>query len=241
MNRNIFKIIAGLVVLGGVAAVIILAYIYFSGGSGKASEEISAPTLEASASGLLFRIVPEESEVRFVIDEELQGRPNTVVGRTDQVAGDILIDRNTPANSQIGTIRVNVRTLLTDNEFRNRAIRSQILESAKDEYEFSQFAPTRIDGLPERVAVGDTFSFIVTGNLTVRNITKEVTFQASVTAVSETQITGTASAQVLRSDFELQIPNVPGVANVTNEVQLEIDFVAELVTEDATPTPTPGG
>jgi polyisoprenoid-binding protein YceI len=240
MNRNILKIIAGLATLGVVVAVVALAYIYFSGGSGKASEEISAPTLEAAVSGQVFRLISEESEVRFTLNEELQGQPKTVVGRTNQVAGDILIDRNTPANSQVGTIRINMRTLSTDNEMRNRAIRGQILESAKDEYEFTEYVPTRVEGLPESVAVGDTFSFTVVGNLTVRNITTEVTFQTSVTAISEMQITGTASAQVLRSDFELQIPNVPGVANVTNEVLLEIDFVAELVTEDTAPTPTPG-
>lgn len=139
MNRNILKIIAGLATLGVVVAVVALAYIYFSGGSGKASEEISAPTLEAAVSGQVFRLISEESEVRFTLNEELQGQPKTVVGRTNQVAGDILIDRNTPANSQVGTIRINMRTLSTDNEMRNRAIRGQILESAKDEYEFTEY------------------------------------------------------------------------------------------------------
>ena len=45
--------------------------------------------------------------------------------------------------------------------------------------------------------------------------------------VSEDRIEGSGSAVVLRSDFGLQIPSVPNVANVSDEVILEIDFVAE--------------
>jgi hypothetical protein len=37
---------------------------------------------------------------------------------------------------------------------------------------------------------------------------------------------GSAEATVLRSDFQLTIPNAPGVANVSDEVQLSLDFEA---------------
>ncbi|MBX3055144.1 MAG: hypothetical protein KF770_01610 [Anaerolineae bacterium] len=46
------------------------------------------------------------------------------------------------------------------------------------------------------------------------------------TAVSATQLTGTATATVSRGDYGLQIPSVPNVANVEEEVELIIDFVA---------------
>jgi len=267
--NNLSKIIAALAALVVLVVVGVGVYVYVSGGSGEASEPITAPTLEprpateeaamteesameeaaateetvteeaaaeeatateeVATSDLLFRIDPEQSEVRFILEEDLRGVRTTVVGTTNQVAGDILIDRANPANSVIGTIRINVRTLATDNDFRNRAIRGQILESARDEYEFSEFVPTGISGMPASVNVGDTFSFSITGDLTVRNITQAVTFNAEVTASTEDRIEGKASAVVLRSDYDLQIPNVPSVANVTNEVTLEIDFVASLV------------
>jgi hypothetical protein len=44
--------------------------------------------------------------------------------------------------------------------------------------------------------------------------------------VSASQIAGTATATVKRSDFNLTIPSVPNVANVGEEVTLQIDFVA---------------
>ncbi len=197
-----------------------------------ATEEVAPPAAptEVQAGGegtaVLYRITPDESEVRFIIHEELLNTPATVVGRTDQVTGDIIADYSHPANSQVGTIRINARTLLTDNEFRNRALRNQILQSAQDAYEFITFTPTTLEGLPESVTPGEPFSFQITGDLTVRDVTRPVTFTATVTPVSEGRLEGTASAQVLRSDFGLTIPSVPGVANVTNDVTLEIDFVA---------------
>jgi hypothetical protein len=45
-------------------------------------------------------------------------------------------------------------------------------------------------------------------------------------SVSETQIAGIASAIIARSDYGLTIPSVPNVANVEEEVELYIDFVA---------------
>src|SRR5690606_26035007 len=100
----------------------------------------------------VYRIVPEASEVRFVIDEVLRGSPYTVVGTTSEVAGDIAVDTTTPSNTEVGTIRVNARTLTTDSDQRNRALRSFILKSADDAYEFVEFQPTALEGLPESVA-----------------------------------------------------------------------------------------
>lgn len=178
----------------------------------------------------LFRIVAAESEARFNIDEDLRGNRITVVGVTDQVAGDIIVDYVNPAGSQVGTIRVNMRTLATDNMFRNQALRAQILQSSQDEFEFADFVPTALEGMPDGpVAAGDTLTFQITGDLTIRNVTRTVTFEATVTVDSDSRITGLATAEVLYADFNLTIPEVPGVANISDEVIIEIDFVAELV------------
>jgi len=183
------------------------------------------PTVETAAP-VTFNIVPEESQVTFTLEEDLRGVRTVVVGTTDQVAGQIQIDFADPSASRMGSIRINIRTLETDTEFRNRAIRSEILQSAKPDYEFSDFTPKTITGLPESVAVGDTFTFQVTGDLPLAGVTREVTFDVTLTVVSETRIEGTGTALVLLSDYGLQIPSVPSVANVTDEVALEIQFVA---------------
>ncbi|MDX2163707.1 MAG: YceI family protein [bacterium] len=229
-------IVIGIVVVAliGVAAV---AALLIAGGSGEASQAITAPTLAASTAGetTVFSIVPEESEVRFSLGEDLRGERVTVVGTTDQVAGQLEVDFATPANSEIGVIRINVRTLRTDNEFRDRAIRGFVLQSAEDRFEFAQFMPNTLTGMPESVTLGEPFTFQITGDLQLREIMQPVTFDVTVTPISETRIEGTASATVTRAQYELTIPNAPGVANVSEEVLLEIDFVAVAGAAETTP------
>jgi len=66
----------------------------------------------------------------------------------------------------------------------------------------------------------------MTGDLKIRDVTKSVTFDVTAQGSSLTQISGTAKANVNRSDYNLTIPSVPNVANVGEQVALQIDFVA---------------
>ena len=99
------------------------------------------------------------------------------------MAGQIAIDPANPAATQLGQIVVNARTLATDNEFRNRALRNQILDT--NTYEFVTFQPTELVGLPDAATVGQPFSFQVVGDLTIKDVTQPVTFDVTVTPVSE--------------------------------------------------------
>lgn len=188
--------------------------------------EATAETAAAAQTLVVFNIAPDQSQVSFTLTEELRGQPTTVVGTTDQVAGQIGVNFGNPSASQVGEIRINARTLATDQEMRNRTIRGQILQSAQDQYEFISFKPTALTGLPDSVTIGTPFSFQLTGDLTIRDVTKPVTFDVTVTPDSDAKISGTAKTTVQRADFSLTIPNVPMVANVSEDVQLQIDFVA---------------
>ena len=198
-------------------------------GSEEAATTTASTTSEVATSResatTLFEIVPEESEVRFVIDEVLNGTPTTVVGTTDQVAGQLAIDTANVGNTQIGVIQINARTLATDSDMRNRAISNRILYT--DDYEYITFTPTAVTGLPERVDVGDVLTFQVTGDLTIREVTQRVTFDMQVTAVAENRLEGSATATIAYADFDISIPNVPSVTDVSDTVSLQIDFAAE--------------
>jgi polyisoprenoid-binding protein YceI len=187
--------------------------------------QAAAPTATTSAGGglVVYQIVQEESSVSFSIDEILRGSPYTAVGKTNQVAGEIAVDFDNAA-VQLGVIQVNARTLQTDSTFRDRAIRNEILDTGT--YEMITFTPKSIDGLPQSAQPGDEVSVSITGDLTIRNITQEATFAGQVRLVSMDRLEGTVTATVLRSDYQLVIPNVPNVADVSNDVHLEIQFVA---------------
>ena len=174
-----------------------------------------------------FSIVAAESQATFTLEEDLRGARTTVVGATNDVAGVINVNLADPAASSIGTIIINARTLETDNSFRNRAVRSQILKSAQDAYEFIVFEPRELNNFSaDSIAVGETIAFDVSGDLTVVDVTRTVTFAAEVTLDSETQLSGAATVNVLHGDFGLTIPDVPSVANVTDDVDLTLRFVA---------------
>jgi polyisoprenoid-binding protein YceI len=178
----------------------------------EASSQEDEPVEEISASLFTFEIVPAESEARFVIDEVLRGAPKTVVGTTDQVAGQLALDPVDLSSAQVGTIQVNARTLVTDSDFRNRAVKNRILLT--DNYEFVTFTPTEVIGLPETGAVGETYTFQIAGDLTITDVTRPVTFDAVATATSEAQIEGTATTAFPYTDFELFIPDAPAVDTV---------------------------
>jgi polyisoprenoid-binding protein YceI len=213
--------LVGLLVIAGIGAFL------FLGGSvpEQASGPITAPELASSdPEAITFEIVPEESEARFFIDEVLRGEPVTVIGTTDQIAGQIAIDPDNPAETNAGPIRINARTFVTDSSQRNRAINNFILQT--NQFEFIEFTPTGLQGLPGAVTVGQPFTFQATGDLTIRDVTKPVTFEITVTPVSETRLEVTAKSTIQRADYNLTIPSVPFVADVGEVVQLEIDFVA---------------
>lgn len=186
-------------------------------------DETGDPT-ESAGEAARLQIEQGESEARFLIGEILRGQENTVVGATDQVAAEIAVDFDNPAASQLGEVRVNARTFVTDNSLRNRAIANRILDAGS--FEFVTFSPTNISGLPESVTFGDSFEVQIVGDLTIKDITNEVTFEATITPVSEERLEGFASTTISWADFGLSIPNVPQVAGVDEELTLEIEFVA---------------
>lgn len=188
------------------------------------AEESVEQTSNESQGLLVYQIIPGESHVRFELDEDLRGLRNTVVGSTDQVAGELAVDLADLSATQVGTLQINARTLATDNEFRNRAVKNDILNT--NEYEFITFAPSAINGLPDSAAVGQTVAFTIDGDLTIRDLTHAETFDVEVTAVSAEELSGTATAVIQRVNYNLNIPSVPNVANVEEEVELYIDFIA---------------
>ncbi len=127
------------------------------------------------------------------------------------------------STAKVGEILINARTLATDDDRRNQAIRNRILFT--DQYEFIRFTPTRIIGLQGTAEVGKPFTFQVEGDLTIRDVTKTVVFELSITGETTDRLSGTAKAVIKRADFNLNIPDVPFVADVGEEITLEIDLV----------------
>lgn len=180
------------------------------------------------AGGLALVIVPEESEARFIIDEVLAGADNIVIGTTTAVEGVITADKDNPAAVSVSAVKVDMSTLSTDSSFRNRAIKDFILQTGDPDNQFATFEPTGYQGLPESITIGESFTFQITGNLTIHGLTQEETFEVTLTPVSETRIEGTATlSDVTYADYGVKVLRLPTqVASVEDTVTLELSFVA---------------
>jgi polyisoprenoid-binding protein YceI len=231
-------------IAGAVAVVVVL------GGIAYAFRPLTAPTQPASPipvaddqvpaeqmqtkpedmnGASVFRIVSEKSVVEFNLHEVLRGEDFLVIGSSTQVTGDIALNTQNPSASTVGKISVNARTIQTDAENRDRMIGRFILESEKPEYEFITFTPTKIEGMPGTIKVGDAFAVTITGDLKIRDIVKSVTFTGTVALDAEDRLTGSFEGKIQRGDYQLVIPDVPFVASVQEEVTLKIRFDAKKI------------
>ncbi len=152
------------------------------------------------------------SEVRFFIDEELRGSPFTVVAVNTSVAGSFVVDPEGPTLVDGGQIVIGAADFVTDSDLRNGAIDRFILQPStfpEITFDIATATPTE-----------------VSGTLTIRDIPNDVTFETSLEGDALAYVfTGTAIVD--RTLWELNIPSVPFVATVSEEVTLEFDFVIE--------------
>lgn len=216
-------------VVAGFLIIAAIWYVFLRPSQEKYQPPAIIPLTATGPDATLFEIVPNESGVRFTIDELLRGQPKTVVGVTRLVTGQIALNPDDLRSAQVGVIQANARSFYTDDAFRDEALQTFIIDSTT--FPLVTFAPTDIDGLPERIEVGKTAVFSLSGDLTIRDITRLVTFDCTAVLISPTRLEGSAAATINRADFGLIIPQVAQVANVGESFLIEIEFVATAVEE----------
>ena len=190
-----------------------------------APEPAAAP---APAAAQVYRIDATQSKASYTVSETfLDGnRIVDAVGVTSAVAGDILIDRTTPANSQVGEIVVDISQLTSDSNRRDNAIRRQWLESAK--YPLATFSNAVISELPAELREGTPFSFKITGDMKLHDTTQPMTWDVTMTLQGD-GLTGTATTAFKMSSFNVDPPDIAGVLTVEDDVALTLDIVANAV------------
>lgn len=232
IGRSI-AVAAGLVVVvAAIAAINLSIYVYGAparnntASSGSSATATIAPTLAPSTGGVIFTLDASASKASFTTHEVLLGQPNTVVGTTTGVTGQALVNQSAPSKSEVGVIRVDLTGLATDSDLRNRTIQNRILETGLSGNQYATFTAKSIAGMPSAVAIGQQISFTLTGDLTIHQVTRTATFAVTATLTSANTLTGHAQTTVNYSDFNITIPNVPNVSDVSNATILALDFTA---------------
>lgn len=173
-----------------------------------------------------FRIIPEQSTVSYSVGEIFfneNNRFNLAVGTTQQVNGEVFVNMTHPEQSSVGTITVDISTFHSDSSRRDNAIRNRWLESAT--YPLATFVPTEVSGLSADVQAGETLNLQITGDMTVREVTRPVTFDVQVKLEND-MLQGTATSEVLMTDFGFPPPDIAGMLKAEDKVKIDFTFTA---------------
>ena len=125
--------------------------------------------------------MPQELQVNYEVGETFLDQGNvfaTAIGITKGISGDVTIDYTNPQNSTIGTITVDISQFTSDSNRRYNAIRDRFLELSR--FPLATFTPTSIEGLPAVGEEGVDYPLKITGDLSVKETTKQVTFDATI-------------------------------------------------------------
>jgi polyisoprenoid-binding protein YceI len=180
----------------------------------------------ASAGAKTYVIQPDKSKVSYSVGETFfreGNRFNTAIGTTNSLNGEITLDHSKPSQSKVGDLTVNIEQFKSDSDRRDNKIRQQWLESSK--FPMVTFKPTSISGLSDGATEGAPVTFQVTGDTTIRDTTKPLTFDVTATLNGDT-LTGTATTKLKMTDFGFQPPDIAGMLKAENDVTINIEFVA---------------
>ncbi len=202
---------------------------------GEAAGEAAGAAAGAAIAGVhTYIIVPEESEARYLATEEffadalekygINAGFGDAVGVTQAIEGQLTLDFDDLSNA-LGEngFTVQMNTFVTGRRTRDNWIRTD--GPRFNDYPEATFVATAIDGAPASYAEGEEVSFQLTGDLTIREVTRPTTFDVTARLEGNT-LTGTAGTRILLTDFEIEPPSFINTLTVDNEVGLEVDFTA---------------
>jgi len=193
-----------------------------------ATEEPTAASATSAPAAVvvMYKIVPGESSLQYEVGETFINDDNrfaVAVGVTPQVDGEITLDRSAPQNSKLGTITADISQFKSDSGRRDNAIRDRFIQTAL--YPTVTFVPNQIEGLPETYQDGQEIPLKISGDLTIREVTKPVTFDAVVRLEGD-QLSGQAITTILMSDFEFGPISIGGILNTEDQAKVTLTFVA---------------
>ena len=171
-------------------------------------------------------LVPDQSEVRYRVREQLAGvsLPSDAVGATKALSGTIVGRMDGTIVSEKSIFQVDLRPLKSDEAIRDNFIGRSVLETAR--FPYATFVPTSAPGLALALPDPGELAFKLVGNLTIRDVTKPVTWDVTGQVVGNTA-TGQASTTFTFEDFNLTQPHVSRVLSIVDSIRLELDLTLQ--------------
>ena len=185
-----------------------------------------------------FAIVPGQSKASYLANEEffagalnlLGMRPGKVgvVGSTQAIEGQFQLDPERPT-APLGDNRFTVRlNTLTSNQTKRDEYIREIRDDGGpsfDAYPVAAFKATAIDGVSNPNAGGRELVLKLSGDLTVREITRPMTFDVKAQLTGDT-LTGVGTSRFQLRDFGIGPITFHDILTVADDVGIEVQFTA---------------
>lgn len=167
----------------------------------------------------------DKSEARYRARETFVNQPGLVeaVGRTNEIDGEIVMDGPGLLRGQIVGMRIDLRTLVSDQTRRDNFIKQNTLQTGQ--FPYAEFRSNGSAG-PGAVQPGQEVTFQIPGIMTIRGRERPIVWEARA-KLDGTTLVGTATARIKLTDFGLEPPRL-AILSVEDEMSWEIDLVAEL-------------
>lgn len=167
----------------------------------------------------------EGSVARYRVREQLAGIsfPNDAIGTTSAVSGTLVLTASGAINPAQSKITVDLRTLKSDQDQRDGFVRGDRLLNV-EKFPQIEFLPRRVVGLPWPLPSGRgaQAGFQIVGDMTVRGVTREVTWN-TVATFTDT-VAGLATTQFRFDTFGLPKPQLARLLSVADDISLELEF-----------------
>jgi len=188
---------------------------------------IGVPKIESDAITTIR--IAQGSAARFRVNEQLARRnlPNDAVSETNVIDGAFVFDSEGNVLSEQSIVVVNLRSLKSDQSKRDNFLRQRSLES--NTFPNATFVLRETDGLPWPFPNSGEHSFKMIGDLTIREITREVVWETTM-RVDGDSVSGEAKTVFTFDYFEIEKPSLAFLLSVADDIGLELDLVAEITT-----------
>lgn len=178
----------------------------------------------AAQSTIRYAVAPSGNEARYYVREQLAriDFPSDAVGVTNRIEGAVVVTATGAINADASRFEIDLASLASDSDRRDGYVRRNTLQT--ETHPTAVFVPTAFDGLVFPLPATGPLTFQVTGDLTLRGVTRPVTWDVTATA-ADGAVTGEARTSFTFGDFELDKPRVASVLSVADEIRLEYTFV----------------
>lgn len=219
-RKTVIIIMSAIIVVLALIAVVPVIYAAMSG-PGNHVEQLNADRAKSATTDVNgnWKIdngaPPNVTAAGFTFDEVLPGQRKRTSGSTQQVTGNVDIS---DGKVRAGEVHVDMRHIVTDKDVRDENVRNKILLT--DRYPEARFSITKPVNVSQLPSDGKPGKVTLTGNLTIKDATKEVTQEFQALRDGD-RLVVSGVIPVKRSDYDVESPDFIA-AKIAEEGEIDI-------------------